>query len=256
MRKYIEILKYSIKSKLTFIWDYTFSLFSFAIHVFIFNELWDYILQGKMVAGYTKSELIWYIIIAEFITYTNEKKYKKISSMVKQGDIANMLIKPVDMIHYFIAEDASLIIKGGINFVFAMILGGLLAGPIDVNLSNVMLMLIASVIGIFIGVLIQILIGVFSFFTEENNSIYLIIQKFCLLVVFTPLEFYPEIIQKIFLILPTTYYVYAPAKILTNASISTAFVLLGLEILSAVFLYVLIRILYKKGVEKINVNGG
>ena len=256
MRKYIEILKYSIKTKLTFIWDYTFSLFSFAIHVFIFNELWDYILQGKMVAGYTKSELIWYIIIAEFITYTNEKKYKKISSMVKQGDIANMLIKPVDMIHYFIAEDASLIIKGGINFVFAMILGGLLAGPIDVNLSNVMLMLIASVIGIFIGVLIQILIGVFSFFTEENNSIYLIIQKFCLLVVFTPLEFYPEIIQKIFLILPTTYYVYAPAKILTNASISTAFVLLGLEILSAVFLYVLIRILYKKGVEKINVTGG
>ena len=63
-------------------------------------------------------------------------------------------------------------------------------------------------------------------------------------------------IQKIFFVLPTTYYVYSPAKIFTNASIETAFGLLGLEILSAVFLYVLIRILYKKGVEKINVNGG
>lgn len=256
MRKYIEILKYSIKAKLTFIWDYSFSLFSFAIHVFVFNELWDYILQGKTVVGYTKNELIWYIIIAEFITYTNEKKYKKISSMVKQGDIANMLIKPVDMINYFIAEDASLVIKAGINLVFGLLLGTLLAGPIEVSLSNVILMLVASAIGIFIGVLIQILIGVLAFFTEENNSIYLILQKFCLLVVFTPLEFYPEIVQKIFLFLPTTYYVYAPAKIFTNASINTAFGLLGLEILSAVFLYVLIRVLYKKGVEKINVNGG
>ena len=256
MRKYIEIFKYSIKSKLTFVWNYTFSLFSFAIHVFIFNELWDYILQGKMVAGYTKSELIWYIIIAEFITYTNEKKYKTISSMVKQGDIANMLIKPVDMVHYFIAEDSSLIIKAIINFCFGMILGFTLAGPIEVTIGSVILMIIASIIGIFIGVLLQVFIGILSFFTEENNSIYLILQKFSLLVVFTPLEFYPEVIRNIFLLLPTTYYVYAPAKIFTNANTQTAIELLGLEILSAIVLYVAIRILYKKGVEKINVNGG
>ena len=256
MRKYIEIFKYSIKSKLTFIWNYMFSLFSFGIHVFIFNELWDYILQGKLVAGYTKEELIWYIIIAEFITYTNEKKHKQISSMVKQGDIANMLIKPVDMVHYFIAEDSSLIIKGTINFIFGILLGLILAGPIEVSLINIIMMIIASIIGVFIGSLLQILIGVISFFTEENNSVYLILQKFSLLVVFTPLEFYPAIIQKIFLCLPTTYFVYVPAKIFTNASIVEVYGLLGLEILSAVFLYILIRILYKKGVEKINVNGG
>lgn len=256
MRKYIEIFKYSIKTKLTFIWNYLFSMASFAIHVFVFNELWDYILQGKMIAGYTKNELIWYIIIAEFITYTNEKKHKQIASMVKQGDISNMLIKPVDMIHYFIAEDSSLIIKGIINFIFAIILGMTLAGPIEVSLANVVLMIIASIIGIFIGVLIQIFIGICSFFTEENNSIYLILQKFSLLVVFTPLEFYPEIIQKIFYLLPTTYNVYAPAKIFTNADILTSFELLGLEIITAMVMYIVIRLLYKKGVEKINVNGG
>ena len=176
--------------------------------------------------------------------------------MVKQGDIANMLIKPVDMINYFIVEDASLVIKGIINLGFGLILGTILAGPIQITFENIILMLIASVIGIFIGVLIQILIGIFSFFTEENSSMYLLIQKFCLLVVFTPLEFYPEIVQKIFLFLPTTYHVYAPAKIFTNASSEEAIKLLGLEILSAVVLYIIIRLLYKKGVEKINVNGG
>lgn len=256
MRKYIEIFKYSVKTKLTFIWNYLFSMFSFAIHVFIFNQLWDYILQGKMVAGYTKSELIWYIIIAEFITYTNEKKYKQIANMVKQGDIANMLIKPVDIINYFLVEDGALIIKGIINFGFAMLLGFTLAGPIEITDISFIFMIIASTIGIFIGVLIQILIGIIAFFTEENSSVYLIIQKFSLLIVFTPLEFYPEFIQKILSLLPTTYYVYAPAKIFTNATINETIKLLGLEILSAVILYVIIRILYKKGVEKINVNGG
>ena len=98
MRKYIEIFKYSLKTKLAFIYNYLFSLFSFGIHVFVFNELWDYILKGKSIVGYTKTELIWYIIIAELVTYSAESTYKKIGSMVKQGDIANMLIKPIDII--------------------------------------------------------------------------------------------------------------------------------------------------------------
>ena len=127
MRKYIEIFKYSMKTKITFIYNYLFSLFSFGIHVFVFNELWDYILNGKMILGYTKAELIWYIIIAELVTYSSESIYKKIGAMVKQGDIANMLIKPVDMINYFIAESSSIIIKMIINIIFGIMLGITLA---------------------------------------------------------------------------------------------------------------------------------
>ena len=44
-----------------------FSLISFTIHVFVFNELWDYILKGKDIVGYSKNELIWYIIIVVLI---------------------------------------------------------------------------------------------------------------------------------------------------------------------------------------------
>lgn len=256
MRKYIEIFKYSLKTKFAFIYNYLFSLFSFGIHVFVFNELWDYILKGKMVAGYTKPELIWYIIIAELITYSSESTYKKIGSMVKQGDIANMLIKPVDIINYFIAESSSLLIKMTINIVFGIFLGITLAGEIKVSVMSILLTFIGIFIGVFIGILLQIFVGILAFFTEENKSFWLIIQKMTFFVVFTPLEFYPEIIQKILLLLPTTYLVYTPGKIFVNFEIGIALKLLMFEILSAVFLYVLIRVLYKKGVEKINVNGG
>ena len=232
MRKYIEIFKYSLKTKLAFIYNYLFSLFSFGIHVFVFNELWDYILKGKSIVGYTKTELIWYIIIAELVTYSSESTYKKIGSMVKQGDIANMLIKPIDIINYFIAESSSLIIKTIINIIFGIILGITLAGKIEITFMSAIITITAIVIGVIIGVLLQIF------------------------VVFTPPEFYPEIIQKILYFLPTTYLVYTPAKIFVNFELNGALKLLILEIVSAIFIYVIIRIMYNKGVEKINVNGG
>lgn len=124
MRKYFEIFKYSIKTKINFIFDYLMSLCSFSIHVFVFSELWDYILQGKEnVAGYTKTELIWYIIIGEFILYTCNRTYKFIAEQVKSGQIANMLIKPVDFIKYMIADDLSVIVKGVINAICGITLG-------------------------------------------------------------------------------------------------------------------------------------
>lgn len=256
MRKYIEIFKYSMKTQLKFILDYFVSLISFGIHIFVFNELWDYILKGKEVAGYTREELIWYIIIAEFITYSTFKSYKKIGEMVKNGTIANMLIKPVDFINYTIAENLSVYVKALVNAVFAIVLGLILVGPIDVTIPGIIFTVIASIIGVFIGILIQTFVGLIAFFTEENSSFWLIIQKFTFFLVFTPLEFYPEIVQKIFSILPTTYLIYAPARIFTKFEIGETIVLLGLEILSGLVLYGIIRLMYMKGVRKINVNGG
>lgn len=256
MRKYIEIFKYSMKTQLKFILDYFVSLISFGIHIFVFNELWDYILKGKEVAGYTREELIWYIIIAEFITYSTFKSYKKIGEMVKNGTIANMLIRPVDFVNYTIAENLSVYIKAFVNLIFAILLGFILVGPINITFESIIFTLVASIIGIFIGILIQTFVGLIAFFTEENSSFWLIIQKFTFFLVFTPLEFYPSIIQKIFSFLPTTYLIYAPARIFTKFNTAEAIKLLILEILSGLVLYGIIRIMYMKGVRKINVNGG
>lgn len=255
-RKYFEIFKYSVKTQIKFILDYCVSLCSFAIHVFVFNELWDYILQGKQVVGYTREELIWYIIIAEFITYSSFKAYKKISEMVKNGTIANMLIRPVDFVNYTIMENMSVYIKAFVNLICAIVIGLVLVGPIPISGIGLVFAFVAAMIGVFIGILLQVFIGLISFFTEENNSFWLIVQKLSFFLVFTPIEFYPEIVQKILACLPTTYLVYAPARIFTKFDLVDSLQLLGLEVLSGVVLYVVIRLMYRKGVKKINVNGG
>lgn len=256
MRKYIEIWKYSIKTKLTFLINYMASLFSFGIHIFVFNELWDYILQGKTIIGYSKEQLIWYIIVAEFIIYSCETTYKKIAQMVKQGDIANMLIKPVDVIGYFITEAMANIVRIIINAIFGVILGILFAGKISISPVTIFLFIIASAIGIFTEFLIQIFIGIMAFFTEENKSFWLVTQKIIFFLVFTPLEFYPSFFQKILLCLPTSYLIYAPAKIFIGVDVSQAIRLIICELVSLLVIFIALKKLYKKGVENINVNGG
>ena len=256
MKKYIEIFKYSLKTQFAFIYNYLFSLVSFTVHVFVFNELWDYILQGKEIVGYTKPELIWYIIIAECILYSGDKKYNQIADMVKQGDIANMLIKPIDTINYFIAETSASVIKIGINLILAVILGVTLAGPINLSFGSIVLGLIAFVLGVFIHNLLQIFIGIIAFYTEENKSFWMVVQKIAFFVVFTPLEFYPVVVQNILRFLPTTYFVYVPAKIFVNFEFNMAIGLILLEILSGLLVYGAIRFVYKKGAERIIVNGG
>ena len=108
MRRYLAVFKFNLKSELNFKVDYFFSLLSFAVHIFVFNALWDYILQGKAIAGYSKNELIWYIIVGEFIMYSiGKNNYIKISDMIKNGDVANILTKPISFMKYVIAQEAT-----------------------------------------------------------------------------------------------------------------------------------------------------
>lgn len=257
LKKYWEVFLFSLKAQINFLADYLFSLVSFGMFIFIFNKLWEYILAGKSILGYTKAELIWYIIIGELITCSVPKIYRNISDKIKTGEIAVLLTKPISMIDYFFAENMTCFLKVGIYLIFGIIIGCFLAGPITMSVMQVILFFISLVIAILSQILMQLLVGVIAFFTEENKAFYMIFQKLGFLLVFTPLEFYPEIFQNILCCLPTTYIFYVPAKIFSNhPETIEALQLLGVEFLMMLILWILVHALYAKGVKKINVNGG
>ena len=256
MNKYYEIFKFNLKTKVNFKANYFFSLFSFTLIILVFNTLWDFILKGKTILGYTKPELIWYIIIGELIIYTTSHNYRKISDMVKNGDIANLLTKPVNFVKFILAEEASCVVNVIVNIVFAFALGVIMAGSIKLSFVQFIMFVMSTVIGIILWILIQVFIGLLAFVTEENEPFYLIISKAVLLLVLTPLEFFPDVIQNIFRVLPTTYIAYPPAKIFVHLDNVQNIQLLVGQIISLGFLLIVIYFLSKKGVENINVNGG
>lgn len=256
MNKYYEVFKFNLKTKMNFKANYFFSLFSFTIHMFVFNTLWDFILNGKTILGYTKPEIIWYIIIGELVYYVSSHNYKKISDMIKNGDIANMLTKPIDFVKYIYAEEASNIINALINIVFAGILGYMMAGAIVLNNIQIFMFIISISLSILLWVSTQVFIGLLAFITEENKAFYLILSKMMLLLVLTPLEFFPSTVQNILRFLPTTYITYPPSKIFVHFNLTENCLLILGQIVSFFILLLAIKFISKKGEENINVNGG
>lgn len=256
MKKYFEIFKFNLKMQTAFKVNYIFKIISFTLHIFVFSSLWDYLLKDKLILGYSKLELIWFVIIGEFIIYTTSHNYIRISEMVKNGDIANMLTKPVNFVLYLMAEELSTIVKVIFNLVLAIILGLLMAGFVEFSMIKLIFVILSMLFGILMIILIEVAIGLLAFITEENEPFYLIISKAMLILVFVPVEFFSQGIQNVLRFLPTTYVAYAPAKIFVHFDKLNALSLIGGQIISLIVIILIVKLLGKKGVENINVNGG
>lgn len=256
MSKYIKIFLFQLKTELNFKVDYIAALFSFCIHVIVFYFLWDFILGEKLSKGYSKEQLVWYVIIGELIVYTVTGMYKNVSDMIKSGTISNMLIKPVNFILYIVAQEMTAFVKFLFNCVVAFVLGILMAGKLDLSFQNLLLFLVSINLSLILFMSLNILVGMLAFITEENKAFNNIISKFVLMVLFTPLEFFSEKVQILLRLLPTTYVVYPSAKILVNFSFENDIILIGLQIISIVVICLSVFLVYRKGVKDINVNGG
>lgn len=256
MKKYFEIFKFNLKMQTNFKANYIFSLLSFAMHIFVFRALWDYLLKDKLILGYSKSELIWYVIIGEFIIYTTSHNFKRISEMVKNGDIANMLTKPVNFTLYLIAEEMAGIVKVLVNLAFAITLGVLMAGAIEFTLFKGVIVAISVILGVLTIMLLEVGIGLLAFLTEENEPFYLLISKAMLIFVFTPLDFFSQGIQNVLKWLPTTYVAYPPARLFVHFDKDQSISLILGQLISVGVIILIIKLLSKKGVKNINVNGG
>ena len=257
MKKYLSIFKFELKSEINFKIDYIFSLVSYAVHIFVFYALWDYILQGKDILGYTRGALIWYIIVGEFMAYSiGKKNYIKVSDMIKNGDVANLMTKPISFIKYILAQEATCVVNLVINFIFGIILGIIMGGVLSVTPIQILLFLVSMGISVLIAIFIQVFIGMLAFVTEENKSFYLVISKAMLLLVFTPLEFFPSYVGNILRFLPTTYIVYPPGKILVDFSLASSLPLIIGQVISLIVVIIGVLILNRKGERNIYVNGG
>jgi len=256
MNKYLQITKFTLKKETNFITNYIFQIFGYAIHIIVFYFVWDYILGDKILMEYTKQMLIWYVIVGEFVIYSTNRCNKQISSMVKNGDIANMLTKPINFVYYLFFENTSNFVKVFINIIAALLLGILMAGKIQISVQSLVLFIISIMLSLILAILFEIIIGLMSFFIEEVKALYLVISKLMLIVVFSPIEMFPMWAQVVLKMLPTTYAIYAPAKILVLFETNNAIELLICQIVSILICIVVLHFEYKKGVKKINANGG
>jgi len=257
MKKYLAFFTTVVKNEISMLYDNLGTIISFIIHISVFCLLWEFVLGDKLLAGYTREKLIWYVIFGESIIYSYHGYFKTVSRQVENGDIAYDMSKPYNYILRILSEGIGLLPFTIALFLVGSIIGLIVAGTLNINLIGIICSLIVVAVACVLLLAIHIIVGLMSIWVgKDTSSIWLIAQKFMLIFAFTPIELMPKFLQLPLLCLPTTHIIYTPSKLLIDFSYVRFFKSLFIyEFSAGIILAIIFLIIYLKGVKKLNVNG-
>ena len=256
MKKYLAFARVSLIEQSKRLLDELGTVFSFCIHIVIFSFLWEFVLEGKALAGYTRQELIWYVIMAEAVMYSFHHYYKKVASKVEMGDFAYDMTKPFNFLARTIVEGLAELPMTFALLVTGSILGCIFAGVLPMSVMQIVLSFIMMLLATVLLLVFNIVVGLLSIWLGRDvSSVWILCQKAMLIFAFTPIEMFPKGVQNVLLLLPTTHVIYTPASLFVHFSVNKFLMSLVAMGLSLIVLIALLYIIYKKGVKKQNVNG-
>ena len=265
MNKYLSIFRTSFKQESKTIADAFTSVFAFAVVIYIFKMLWEYIYGGNgggtLINGYSLDMMIWYMIMAEILMYSvNAKKVtKSFSNDIKSGKIAYQLNKPYNYYAYQVASQCAVILYKLIFLVpTGIVMGLILLGPIEnFSFAYILPILFSLLLAAFLTAIIYGAVGILAFWVEEATPFTWIIQKFQMLLgLFFPPEFFPLWLQPFINYSPIYAMMSGPCKLLANFSWD---LFLNVCISQLVWIFAFLALgllLYKIGTKKVNINGG
>lgn len=263
MKKYLFIFKTEIINSLQYMFNLLSGFIAYIIMIYVFLCLWKYMYSdpASLINGYNLNQMIWYIIITEILWMSlgGKKICRKITNDVKNGNIAYNINKPYNYILYNLSSNlGSIFIKFIVFTVLAMILGFIFLGTFPkLNILSILAVLLTSILATTISILIMIGIGLFSFIIEDSTPLYWVYSKFILVLgTIFPIEFFSGILRTILKYSPIYVVSYGPAKLFVNFSTSEFIAIIISQLIYLVISYLIATFIYKKGVKKLNVNGG
>lgn len=263
MRKYLFIAKTQLMSNLQYIFTILFSFLNYFIMLFILLQLWKYLYSdpNALINGYTMHQMVWYVIITELLWMTlgGRKLSRKVSEDVKSGNVAYNINKPYHYVLYCLFSHlGDIVIKGILFSLLGIIIGYLFLGSFpNISIISISLVIITAIMATIISTLFITSLSLLSFFIEDASPFYWVYSKVILVLgTIFPIEYFPLFMQKILKYSPVYVVSYGPAKLFVDFHIKTALSILISQCVYIILLFILSNWLYKKGVKKINVNGG
>ncbi len=263
MKKYIFILKTEIISNLQYTLNNIIGFIGCFIIIFTFFNLWMYIYDdtSNIINGYTMNQMIWYMVITEAIYMSVEGRHicKIIKQDIRSGNIAYNLNKPYNYILYNLSSSlGDVSTKLPIYLILGSLTGILFLKTLpNLNITSILIVLISMLLAIIINILLCIFIGLFSLFIEDSMPFYWIYSKLILILgILFPIEYFPLKIQKIIELSPIYVVSYGPAKLFVDFSYNKSLNIIIMQLIYVIISYLICLLIYKKGVKKLNVNGG
>lgn len=260
MRKYATITRVSLSNAVAYRAS-TFSRFCFyTLFIYVFMSLWRAIYQEGSVHGYAYTQIVWYLIMTEFVGFAcGTSIFSTMNEEVKSGSITYQIGRPTHYVFYQLANSMGQVLLNFVSFgVLAVTLGFLFVGPLTTFQWAGLLPLILSVaLSILLNFFIHMLIGLSAFVLEDNFALYLIYQKATFMLgMFLPVEFLPSWLQAVAKNLPFSYVHWAPAKIFVSYSPELCLELIPRQAGWTLCAILLTLVSYNLCVRRLQVNGG
>lgn len=263
MKKYLFIYKTEVMSNLQYIFNILIGFIGYFIMIFIFLNLWKYIYSdaNEVINGFTMNQMIWYVIITEILwsTIGGRKFCHKIASDVKGGNIAYNINKPYNYIGYSLASHlGDCTVKGLMYTVLGITVGYIFLGSFpSLNILSILAIIITCILAIIINTLLIMFVGLFSFIIEDSTPFYWLYSKIILLFgTIFPIEYFPKIVHPILKFSPVFAVNYGPAKLFVDFSFNNFIMVIIAQTIYIIIAYAICVLIYKKGVKRLNVNGG
>lgn len=266
MRIYIEIIKNTIQANIAYRINVLLSIISKFLILLVQIYIWQALISGtdKIATGtqtINLRDMITYVIISAGLSiFMEQSVISKMDSKIKSGEIAMELIKPFSFKGYQFSEMfATSLYRTFIEFIPLLVVSMVIFGFYFPNVNYFLLFVIATGNGIVINFLIAYIFGLVGFWYISighlNSLLFTLIRLFSGAIV--PLWFFPKSLYLISLVLPFKYMYFVPISVyLGKLSYSETISNILQQFLWIVFLLLIEKILWRKGIHKLVVHGG
>ncbi|MEJ6952278.1 ABC transporter permease [Natronospora cellulosivora (SeqCode)] len=263
MSLYLEYIKKIFQLKLTYRFNFIFSILTSVLWVYIQVNVWKALFVNQAtVSGVSLDEMISFVILNLFISgLTNTYIGQNLGEAINKGDIANSLIKPLNIKFYFIAEDfGDKLFKIIFSIIPTCLLAAFFWGFKLPSLSlNLVIFILSLINAIVIMYSINYILGLLAFWLENSWYVPWYLSAFEKLFAgsLVPLWFYPDILYNISRFLPFRLVSFDPINIyLERISISESLNVLFMQIVWIITLLLLEKIIWYQAQKKIIIFGG
>ncbi len=259
MNKYFATFKIHIQESFQYFTDLLGSGFVTLLYVFIFYSLWRTIYAQHQVAGFTLVAIIWYFGVAQILRAAGGRPVKDVSKVIQDGTIINYMNKPISFLWFQastqIGRNFATLISSSVLVSFFVYL---VLGPPETVWFFIPLAILTILFGLVINFLLGFALATSAFWIEDANPVHWVYDKIVFLLggLLFPIDLLPDFFMKIVRFLPTSYFIYYPAKLFSNFDLALFVEVIMGQILYFVVLVLLVNYLLRKGVKKLSVNGG
>jgi len=263
LRKYQYLSLVAYRRAVTYRGAYLLSLLGNIVRVIAFAALWQAALsEGQGIGNFSRENLLTYVLIAFMLDgLLSFRTESLIAHSVRTGEVFTDLVRPLDhqLLHFSTAIGMALI-EGIWLVLITGILGIVWLGMIfPEDWSTVIVFLLSVILALIIKYDLAYLTGVAAFWLTDIRG--LIVTRATIVGIlggaYFPLELLPSSIRGVLELLPFAGTTAIPARIFTGQiSGNAVWGSLIHQFVWALALWLLARIVWKRAVRRVSVNGG